>query len=62
MLIKTDKEFCMIALRNPEKLKLTSVKHEFAAIMRDRHKDMNCVFSVLYKKQLENEAVIKLMQ
>jgi hypothetical protein len=50
VVIKTDKEFCMIAVRNPEKLKLTSVKHEFAAIMRDRHKDTNGVFSLLYKK------------
>jgi len=40
----------MIAIRNPEKLKITSVKHEFAGIMRERHKDLNGVFSVLYKK------------
>lgn len=48
--IKNDKEFCMISVKNPEKLKLDSVKHEFAKIMRDRHKDVNGVFSLLYKK------------
>ena len=51
LLIKTDKDFCLTATRNPEKLKLPTIQKELANIVNLRKNDHNGVFSKIYKKQ-----------
>jgi hypothetical protein len=60
MMVKTDKDFCLVATKNPDKLKLPQIQKEFANIVNLRKKDRNGVFSQIYKKQFQIEAINKL--
>ena len=62
LIVRCDKDFCLTSMRNPEKLKLPAIQKDFANIFRERKRDLNGVFSLMYKKQFQIEAINKLNQ
>lgn len=60
---KMDKDFCLVVIKNnSDKLKLPAIQKELANIVNVRKKDRNGVFSQIYKKQFQIEAINKLNQ
>ena len=50
MIVRTDREFCLTAIKNPSKLNFNSIVSEFNQIMKERKNDQNGIFSQIYHK------------
>lgn len=60
MIVKNDKDFCLIAVKNYQKLLLGTIYNDFTACVRERKKDQNGVFSLIYHKNFQLNAIEKL--
>ena len=50
LIIRNDKDFCLIAVKSHNKLRNESIYQDFSEIVRRRKKDQNGVFSLIYHK------------
>ena len=51
--IKNDEEYCLIQMKNPQKLGLIAVQSQFLTVIRERRNDQNGVFSQIYHKNFQ---------
>ena len=59
MIVKTDRDFCLIAVRNQSKLQLGLIYNDFSRIIRERKKDQNGIFSLIYHKNFSINIAVK---
>lgn len=60
MIIKTDKDFCLVAVKAQSKLNITAINNEFKKIVKERKSDQNGIFSLIYHKNFQKNAIEKL--
>lgn len=48
VIIRTDKEFCLMAVRQPAKLNIQSIYKDFSNLVRERKKDIAGYFHQMY--------------
>ena len=59
-IFKNDDEHCLIQVKNPAKLTMLAVQTAFNAVNRERRNDQNGVFSQMYHKNFQLQAINKL--
>ena len=59
-IIKNDKDFCLMSIKNPMKLQLLNLYKDFFNAVRDRRNDNNGVFSQIYHKNFQLQAINRL--
>lgn len=66
VLVKCDRDYCLVQVRGGKqkasrnKLSVTNLQLELFLTTRERKKNVNSVFSEIYKKQIQLEAIQKL--
>jgi hypothetical protein len=60
IIFKNDKDFCLVAVKTYQKLILGTIYNDFTACVRERKKDQNGVFSLIYHKNFQLNAIEKL--
>lgn len=59
-IIKNDEDYCLVQVKNPNKLSLNAIKSFFQGVIRERRNDQNGVFSQIYHKNFQLQAINKL--
>jgi hypothetical protein len=62
MLIKHDKEFCLIKIANATKLAMQNIPQEMQNVVRERRKDKNGEFRKKYQKDYQTIALEKMSE
>jgi hypothetical protein len=62
MLIKHDKDFCLIKIANATKLAMQNIPQEMQNVVRERRKDKNGEFSKKYQKDYQTIALEKMSE
>lgn len=59
-IIKNDEDYCLTQVKNPAKLSCIKLLTDFQAVIRERRNDQNGVFSQIYHKNFQLQAINKL--
>lgn len=59
-IIKNDEDYCLTQVKNPNKLTNTAIFTAFTTVIRERRNDQNGVFSQIYHKNFQLQAINRL--